>query len=290
MTLLVRVNLILGALTLMIALVCVTLGKSAIESQARDQLLAEAGLMLDSAVAIRTYTADEIGPLLDARLKDEFLPQTVPFYAATQNFLKLHEKYPNFGYKEATLNPTNPRDRAADWEQDLIQRFRNDASVRELSGLRETPMGQSLYLARPIHVEQACLTCHSMPSVAPAALVTRYGSNNGFGWQANEIIGAQVVSVPFASAADSLSKLFNTFLLLTVGSLGVVWAMVNIVLYFQLVEPLRQVSRIADTLSLGQPSVEEFPTKGAQEITALGASFNRMRKSLAKAMTLLGGT
>jgi protein-histidine pros-kinase len=290
MSVLVRVNLILGALGLLIALVCVALGKSAIESQARHELLAEAGLMLDSAVAIRTYTANEIGPLLDARLKDEFLPQTVPFYAATQNFLKLHEKYPDFGYKEATLNPTNPRDRAADWEADLIQRFRNDTAVRELSGVRDTPMGQALYLARPIHAEQACLTCHSMPSAAPVALVTRYGSNNGFGWQANEIVGAQVVSVPFGNTAESLARVFHTFLVLVVCSLGALWAVVNIVLYFQIVKPLRHMSRIADTLSLGQPSVDEFPAKGPKEITALGTSFDRMRKSLAKAMTLLGGS
>jgi HAMP domain-containing protein len=204
--------------------------------------------------------------------------------------LKLHEKYPNFGYKEATLNPTNPRDRAADWEADLIQRFRNDTSVHELSGLRETPMGQSLYLARPIHVEQACLGCHSMPSAAPAALVTRYGTNNGFGWQPDEIVGAQVVSVPFASAADSLAKVFDTFMLLILGSIGALWAVMNLVLYSQIVKPLRQMTRIADSLSLGQPSVEEFPAKGPKDITALGASFNRMRKSLAKAMHLLGGS
>jgi protein-histidine pros-kinase len=290
MSVLVRVNLILGALGLVIALVCVMLAKSAIESQARHELLAEAGLMLDSASAIRTYTASEIGPLLDAHLKDEFLPQTVPFYAATQNFLKLHEKYPDFGYKEATLNPTNPRDRAADWEADLIQRFRNDTSAHEISGVRDTPMGQALYLARPIHVDQDCLTCHSMPSAAPAALVTRYGSNNGFGWQPNEIVGAQVVSVPYDNTADSLARVFDTFLLLILGSLGVLWAVVNIVLYFQIVKPLRQMSRIADTLSLGQPSLEEFPSKGPKEVTALGASFERMRESLAKAMTLLGGS
>ena len=73
----------------------------------------------------------------------------MPFYAATQNF-KLRERHPEYTYKEATLNPTNPRDRAADWEGDIIQRFRNDAHAQEVVGERDTPLGKSLYVARPI--------------------------------------------------------------------------------------------------------------------------------------------
>jgi hypothetical protein len=42
----------------------------------------------------------------------QFLPQTVPAYAATETLAQLRKKYPNYDYKEATLNPTNPRDRS----------------------------------------------------------------------------------------------------------------------------------------------------------------------------------
>jgi protein-histidine pros-kinase len=287
MSLLLRANLILG---IFCALISVTAGyacRSMLEANAERQLLAEAGLMLDSAVAMRAYTSAEIGPLLDARLKSEFLPQSVPFYAATQNFLKLHEKYPQYAYKEATLNPTNPRDRATDWEADLVQRLRNDAAVHELSGVRDTPMGPSLYMARPIRVETECLGCHSSPSVAPATMIARYGTNNGFDWQPNEIVGAQVVSVPFARAADNVAESFGGFMLVIVCAIVSLWLIVNVVLYVQFIRPVRRIARLADTLSLGQDSAEEFPRHGAREITALGACFERMRKSLDKALKLL---
>ena len=287
MSLLLRWNLILGISSACIAAAAGYACHSMLEANAERELLAEAGLMLDSAVAMRAYTSAEIGPLLDARLKTEFLPQSVPFYAATQNFLKLHEKYPQYAYKEATLNPTNPRDRATDWEADLVQRFRNDATMHELSGRRDTPMGPSLYMARPILVEAECLGCHSTPSVAPATMIARYGMNNGFDWQPKEIVGAQVVSVPFARAADNVAKSFGGFMSVIVFATLSLWLIANAVLYVQFIRPVRRIARVADSLSLGRDTAEEFPRRGAREITALGACFERMRKSLDKALKLL---
>src|SRR5260370_12159592 len=95
----------------------------------------------------------------------------------------------------------NPRDGAADWEADIIQRFRNDAHAEEVVGERDTPMGKSLYLARPIRNQAECSSCHGTPSAAPRTLVAHYGGDNGFGWQPGEIRGAPVVSVPLANAA-----------------------------------------------------------------------------------------
>ena len=163
MKLLVRLNLALGTA---LAIAGVVLGYACwgmLQTNAKSQVTREAALMMDSALATRTYTSIEILPLLAERMKTEFLPQTVPFYAATQNFLKLREQHPAYSYKEATLNPTNPRDRATDWESDLIQQFRNDPATHEAIGERDTPMGRSLYLARPIRAESECLTCHSAP-------------------------------------------------------------------------------------------------------------------------------
>jgi protein-histidine pros-kinase len=91
----------------------------------------------------------------------------------------------------------NPRDRAAEWEADLVSALRNQPELKELSGERATPTGRSLFLTRPLAIrDPACLACHSVPSAAPVTLVKRYGDRNGFGWKLNEILGAQVVSVP----------------------------------------------------------------------------------------------
>ncbi|HZO22894.1 MAG TPA: DUF3365 domain-containing protein, partial [Steroidobacteraceae bacterium] len=190
-------------------------------------------------------------------------------------------------YKEATLNPTNPRDRATDWEADLIQKFRNDAHTHEIVGERDTPTGRSLYMARPIQVESECLGCHSLPSAAPASLLARYGRDNGFGWQAHEIVGAQIVSVPLASAVASADRMFwrimSSILIVLIFAL----LLVNSMLYYLVVRPIRRIAHVADELSLGNPAPEAFPARGSAEVTALGRAFERMRTSLDKALKLL---
>jgi protein-histidine pros-kinase len=287
MSLLVRINLALGAVFVIAALAAGYACRSILEANAQREVFAEAGLMMDSALAIRDYTANEILPLLGDQIQRTFPPQSVPFYAATQNFLKLRSRHPEYTYKEATLNPMNPRDRAADWESDLIQRFRNDAHAQEMVGERETPMGESLYLARPIRNEAQCATCHSQPSVAPHSLIARYGGDNGFGWQPNEVVGAQIVSVPFANATASADKAFRAFMVSLAAVFAAVFMVVNALLYLLVVRPVCTIARVADRLSLGDMSAEEFSRRGAREIVSLTRSFNRMRKSLEKALRLL---
>jgi HAMP domain-containing protein len=287
MNLLVRINLALGTA---LAIAGIALGYacwSMLQMHAKHEVASEAGLMMDSAVATRTYTSTEIVPLLESQMRTEFLPQTGPFYAATQNFLKLREQHPAYSYKEATLNPTNPRDRATDWEADLIQQFRNDPGMREIVGERDTPIGRSLYLARPIHVEAECLVCHSSPSAAPASLVARYGRDNGFGWQINEIVGAHVVSVPLTSATASAENIFHGVVIAIAVTMVSLLLIINGVVYFLVVRPIRGIARIADELSVGNRSAAEFPSGGASELAALGRAFGRMRTSLDKAMKLL---
>jgi HAMP domain-containing protein len=287
MSLLVRINLALGAVFVAAALIAGYACRTILEANAQREVFAEAGLMMDSALAIRDYTANEILPLLSERIQNEFPPQSVPFYAATQNFLRLRERHPEYTYKEATLNPTNPRDRAADWEGDIIQRFRNDARSRELVGERDTPMGKSLYLARPIRNGAECSTCHGSPSSAPRTLIARYGADNGFGWQTNEVVGAQVVSVPFASATANAARAFRAFMTSLIAVFAAVFLVINAVLYVLVVRPMRRIARVADRLSLGDMSAEDFPQRGAKEIASVTRSFNRMRKSLEKALRLL---
>jgi protein-histidine pros-kinase len=288
MSLLLRINAALGTVFVIAAVLSGYICWNMLEASAMREVLAEAGLMMDSAAAVRSYTSNEIVPLLGERMKDEFLPQSVPSYSATQNFLKFHENHPDYAYKEATLNPTNPRDRAVDWESDIIQRFRNDENTKQVVGVRDTPMGQSLYLSRPIRAKPECLVCHSTPASAPHTLVARYGSDNGYGWQPNEIVAAQVVSVPLASATANAKRQFGAFMTLLVAVFAAAFLVVNALLYYLVVRPVRRIAEVADRVSLGDMSAEDFPKKGAAEILSVTRSFNRMRKSLEKALRLIG--
>jgi protein-histidine pros-kinase len=144
------------------------LSQRILQQNAYHEVLQNARIMIESAAAVRSYTAREIHPLLIDQIEQKFLPQTVSAYAATQNFKALQEKLPAFSYKEAALNPTNPNDRALDWEADVIQAFRKDSAREELVVQRDTPLGPMLHLARPLRVQfEGCLTCHCQPDRAP---------------------------------------------------------------------------------------------------------------------------
>jgi hypothetical protein len=160
----------------------------------------------------------------------EFFPQSIPFYASTENFNYFRGHYPDYSYKEAALNPTNPRDRTVDWEADVVNIFRNDPARTEVTGHRDTPDGATLYFCAPIRVDDAsCLLCHSTPETAPVEMVKIYGTANGFGWKLNDVIGAQIVSVPAKLGDASAERALRTILLWLGGILGFVLVAANII-------------------------------------------------------------
>ena len=259
-----------------------------LHKHAREEVLNHAGMMMEAAMAIRSYTVKEIRPLLTLQMKREFLPQSVPSYAATQNFKKVRETYPEYTYKEAALNPTNPRDDATDWETDIIQIFRNDPETTELSGERVTPLGKSLYYARPIRISNKnCLTCHSTTDAAPETMVKLYGAANGFGWQLDEVVGSQIVSVPLSVPLAKAQKEFMIFMASLISIFATIFIVINIMLNQFVVKRVREMAHVSDEISTGHMEVPEFSVSGKDEIADLSRSFNRMRRSLEKAMKML---
>jgi protein-histidine pros-kinase len=258
-----------------------------LQENAKQEVLRNAGLMMEAALSIRGYTVSQVKPHLESQLQETFLPQTVPAFAATETFNSLRKKYPDFMYKEATLNPTNPRDRAVEWESDVVGYFRNDANMKEFTGERDTPAGRMVYIARPITIrDPACLACHSTPSAAPASMIKLYGQDNGFGWKHMETVGAQIVSVPMALPVKNANDAFRVFMGSLAAIFVVTFIVLNVMLSLMILRPITRMSAAADKISQGDFNVPEFG-KGKDEISTLGVSFNRMRRSLQKALKLI---
>ena len=162
-------------------------------------------------------------------IDDEFHPQSVPAFAATETFGYLREKFPDYFYKEATLNPTNPRDRTTDWESDVVNQFRGNSTQAEFISSRESPTGTALFLARPIRVNNvSCLECHSTPDKAPAEMIKLYGGDNGFGWKLDDVIGAQIVSVPVSLPVHIAENAFRVIITWLGGAFGGILIVANI--------------------------------------------------------------
>jgi HAMP domain-containing protein len=266
------------------------ISRGLLQKQAQEEVLGGARLMLEQALAVRVYTSTQITKLLEEQLKTEFLPQSIPSYSATEVLATVRAKHPEYAYKEATLNPTNPRDRASGWEVDIVNAFRNDAELKEVVGQRDTPTGPSLYVSRPLRITNPdCLRCHSSVEAAPKTMIDKYGPANGFGWQLNEVVGAQVMSVPMALPLQRADAAFRVFMGSLLGVFVLVGVVLNVMIWLVVVRPVTQLSALADKVSQGDLTAAEFDTTSRDEIGVLAQSFSRMRASVMQAMKMLEG-
>jgi protein-histidine pros-kinase len=288
MKLLVKFNLIFVLVVALGIFVAATISRNLLRSNAQQEVVENAKLLIEGALAVRGYTSGQITKLLAPHMEAEFLPQTVPSYSATEVLRTLAAKYPAYAYKEATLNPTNPRDRAEGWEADVVSEFRKNADLKEFIGQRETPAGISLYVARPLRISNpACLLCHSSVATAPKTLVDRYGPANGFGWNLNEVVGAQIISVPMAVPLARAQESFTVFIGSLIGVFAAVGVVLNLMIWLVVVRPVTRLSRLADRVSQGDLEAPEFAKASRDEIGVLTESFARMRTSVVQAMKML---
>jgi len=288
MKLIIKFNLVFVSVFLIGLGIAAYVADTLLQQNARAEMQHSARLIMETALATRGYTSSQVGPLLQTQMKYGFLPQSVPAYSAAEVFNGLRKKFPEYSYKEATLNPTNPRNRAVDWETDVVNQFRNNTESSEIIGERDTPSGRLLYIARPIQIRDgACLACHSTVDAAPKTLVDRYGPANGFGWKMNEIIGAQVVSVPTDVPTQRARTAFRTFMLSIAGVFLFVGIVLNAMLLSMVIMPVSRLARLADQVSMGNVEVPDFHVRSRDEIRTLADSFNRMKKSVVQAMKML---
>src|SRR3954452_1171728 len=114
-----------------------------LQANAVQTTVRDASLIIEAATAVHNYTSEQVTPLLATQIKYAFVPQSIPAYSAIESLLAIEKKFPGFSYKHAMLNPTNPRDRATDWENDVIRRLHDHPELPELIGERATPLGRS---------------------------------------------------------------------------------------------------------------------------------------------------
>jgi HAMP domain-containing protein len=261
-----------------------------LNQRAENEVTSQAMILLTAMDSVRHYTNVEVNPLLKPMLDREFLPESVPAYSAREVFdhFRSTSAYNKFLYTEATLNPTNLRDKAEPlYEVPVIERFQRNLNLKEIQGFKESPAGKLFYIARPIKIEkESCLVCHSRPEVAPKSLIERYGSQNGFGWQLNDIVGAQMIYVPATEVVNTAQQAFWVLMGIVVAILAAATLAVNWLLRRFVIRPIQHLSKVAGQVSMGDMQAE-FDRMGNDEVGELAAAFARMKVSLSVAMQML---
>ena len=258
---------------------------------AQNEITSKALVLMGIMNSVRDYTNTQVKPELVDKLETKFIPQTIPAFSAREVFEKFRSDkgYKEFSYKEATLNPTNLRDKADNFEQKIVERFRSDKNLKELQGFRSTSAGEVFYIARPLAItKSSCLVCHSTPDAAPQSMIKLYGSKHGFGWKLNEVVSAQIISVPASTVIHNARQSF----LWIMGVVLVIFAAaiytVNRWLNRYVVRPINRMAQVAEAVSIGDTEAE-FERVSNDEVGSLADAFERMKMSLVMAMKRLDG-
>ncbi|MBW4521004.1 MAG: DUF3365 domain-containing protein [Scytolyngbya sp. HA4215-MV1] len=266
------------------------------QQQAEKVVADQAQLIIETINSVRSYTSSHVQPYLAPLQKShsEFIAETVPAFSARIVFENMRKRgdYEDFLYKEATLNPTNLHDKADEFEEKVVKKFRQNPNLKELQGFRQRISGANLfYLARPLTVtDKSCLVCHSVPSAAPPSLIKTYGSEHGYGWKVGDVVSAQMIYVP----VNIVMAIYKKQLLLGLGIFSGVFALILVILNRLLqqtvTQPIRPMAQIAQQITLNELTPEEAETeavkrldkvaKGADELSQLARVFQMMVRTV----------
>lgn len=262
-----------------------------LNQRAEAEILSKASILLQTMNALRTYTNEQVNPLLVSKLDTEvaFTPEAVPSYSVREVFeyFRQNDEYQNFFYKDAAPNPTNLRDKSDEFETELLNQFKQQPAVKQKEGFRDFPQGKVFYIARPIEItKQSCLVCHSTPDVAPKSMLTSYGSENGFNWNLHELIGTQIIYVPIQEINNLSKRSFITIFLVIIAIFVVLFLLFNWLLKETIIKRLRRITKTAQDISTGDMS-GDFEETSKDEIGLLAKAFNRLKYSLELALQMV---
>ncbi|MBW4499844.1 MAG: DUF3365 domain-containing protein [Scytonema hyalinum WJT4-NPBG1] len=262
-----------------------------LEHRAEEELTSKAMVLFTTMNSVRNYTQQHINPLLLPKLETEsaFIPEAIPTFSVREVFesIRSQEEYKNFFYKDASPNPTNLRDKADEFETQLVKEFRSHPQTKQRSDFRNLPEGKVFYIARPFAIqEQKCLQCHSAPAIAPKSLLTSYGSEHGFGWKLNEIVAVQILYIPAEEIFNSVQRSFYLVMGVIICVFVIVISTINLLLRKAVIERIRKIANTAQEVSTGNMTAD-FTEKSQDEIGALAVAFNRMKSSLQISIKLL---
>ena len=243
-----------------------------LQKSAQAEITTQGLILIETMNAVRSYTNDHIDPLLadDLATRPEFISETVPAYSAREVFenFRQDDPYTAFHYKEASLNPTNPRDKADQFEAPLVEKMRRDPNRKEESGFRNLAGKDVYYIARPLVVTtERCLGCHGSPENAPQNLIATYGAENGFGWQLNEVVAAQIIYVPAREVFNVALRSFALVMTIFVVVFAIVIWLINYLLKQYVIEPVGIMAGVADKISADEVMPADIEAEALSNIT-----------------------
>ena len=231
------------------------------------------------------YFNERQGPLINKLVEgDRFYPELMSTFAITRGiYERFAAKMPAFRFKQATLNPLQPSNKADDGEKEIIEKFQKDQAIADLDGTIKKDNEEFYYIAKPVRVEdKACLKCHGDPYKAPKDQTEIYGVETGYKWQMGETVGAMVIYIPLKEALASARS--SAAILFVIGAGCMLVALLGIWFFLDkaVVGPIVHLCDRAEEISVGKNLDEAIKATTQDEIGSLNKAVERLRVSMVR--------
>ncbi len=265
------------------SLVVYSVGKQQVEAD----IYKETEIYIAAVEATRTYVKDVLRPQMYALVPDDhFIPEAMSTSFVGREIMgRVHDRFRNFRYKRAAINPINPINRADGVESDLVARFNREPNMREWSGLIQKD-GHSFYARfRAIYAEPECLRCHSDQAAAPPAILARYPDmDSDYSGQMGQAIAADVVYIPVdVTFAKIKRQAWMTFILgggLLFSLTVLFYALFNYTVVTELKGLLQNFKKLTGAKDDADDPDEAALLAGADEVDQLKGAFENVAAEL----------
>lgn len=216
--------------------------------------------------------------------RDRFIPELMSkFVVSRMEFEIFQETLEGYLFKQATLDPLWPDNKANVDEEKVIAYFEANPESTEKQGMMAKDGDNYFYTARPIRIDKPfCLTCHGDPADAPGDQRDIYGTENGYNWSMGETVGTAIIYISISQAMEdakqSALKIFTVGIVCLLVTIICIWVFLD----RSVVAPIIRLSSSAKDISIGKNLCDSIHTESNDEIGGLANSIDRMRISVNK--------
>ncbi len=254
-----------------------------LKNLAAERIFREAEIFIATADATRTYVKDVLRPEVQSRLpEDAFFPHAMSTsFVGREIMARLRQRFTDFSYKRAAMNPVNPINKADQLEGKMLLWFSEHPGADEWQGMIHK--GSQSYYARfrAIYAEAECLRCHGNPADAPAGMLEIYGRDSGFQYKVGEVVATDTIYIPVDATFVRIKETaWNVFLIAGVtllAFLGLFYWLFNRTVIREMKGLLGRFRSIRDTV----PDSEEVrPVPAGDEFDQVKLAMERVAEDL----------
>jgi PAS domain S-box-containing protein len=254
-----------------------------LKDAATERIYRETEIFIGTADATRTYVKDVLRPkVAELVAEDDFIPHAMSTsFVGREIMSRLRERFPDFQYKRAARNPTNPINQADSYELSMLDWFTANPEAREWHGLIQKDNQAYYSRLRAIYAEKECLLCHGNPADAPRAMKELYGGKGGYGYRPGEVVAADTIYIPVQATLFQVKETAWLVFLLAVTSLlaltGLFYLLFNRTVVFELKGLLSNFRRIVDPQ---EHTTDEANAVTGDEVDQLKQGFEQVASDL----------